>query len=183
MKLKRTKPCIQQVMSLVRSSRWHEIKTINDRHINTKELQLFYNVRDELVCHMDNILLRNNLTVVPSALRRQAIEIAHEGHQGINRTKSFIRSKIWFPRVGEQVGNTIKSCIACQAATYANTSSMEPLKMSAMPEKEGDFFLRRIPFCYHWRTLTIPSCRDCQIGLSYYCDSNPRSHNSDALKS
>ena len=90
---------MRQVMSLVRSSRWHEIKTINDPDIDTKELQLFYNVRDELVCHTDNILLRNNLIVVPSALRRQAIKIAHEEHQGINRTKSFIRSKIWFPRV------------------------------------------------------------------------------------
>ncbi len=57
---------MQQVMSLVRSSRWHEIKTINDPDIDTKELQLFYNVRDELVCHTDNILLRNNLIVVPS---------------------------------------------------------------------------------------------------------------------
>ena len=34
---------MQKVMSLVRSSRWHEIKTINDPHIDMKELQLFYN--------------------------------------------------------------------------------------------------------------------------------------------
>ena len=122
---------IQTVISLVRSSRWHEIKSINDPNIDMKELQLFYNVRDELVCHTDNILLRNNLIVIPSALRPQAIAIAHEGHQGMSRTKSFIRSKIWFPRVED----TIKSCIACQTATYANTSSMEPLKMSDKPEK------------------------------------------------
>ena len=79
--------------------------------------------------------MRNNLIVIPSALRPQAIAIAHEGDQGMSRTKSFIRSKIWFPRVDEHVEDTIKSCIACQAATYANTSSMEPLKMSDMPEK------------------------------------------------
>ena len=126
---------IQTVISLVRSSRWHEIKSINDPNIDMKELQLFYNVRDELVCHTDNILLRNNLIVIPSALRPQAIAIAHEGHQGMSRTKSFIRSKIWFPRVDEHVEDTINSCIACQAATYANTSSMEPLKISDMPEK------------------------------------------------
>ena len=77
-----------------------------------KELQLFYNVRDELVCHMDNILLRNNL-VIPSVLHPQAIAIAHEGHQGLSRTKSFIGSKIWFRQVDENVEDTIKSCIAC----------------------------------------------------------------------
>ena len=120
---------IQTVLSLVCSSRWHKIKSINDPNIDMKELQLFYNVRDELVCHTDNILLRNNLIVIPSALRPPAIAIAHEGHQGMSRTKSFIRSKIWLPRVDEHVEDTIKSCIACQAATYANTSSMEPLKM------------------------------------------------------
>ena len=103
----------QTVISLVRSSRWHEIKFINDPNIDMKELQLFYNVRDELVCHMDNILLRNNLIVIPSALYPQAIAIAHEGHQGMSCTKSFIRSKIWFPRVDEHIENTIKSCIAC----------------------------------------------------------------------
>ena len=81
---------MQKVMSLVRSSRWHEIKTINDPNIDMKELQLFYNVRDELACHTNNILLRNNLIVIPSSLRCQAIDIAHEGHQGINRTKSLI---------------------------------------------------------------------------------------------
>ena len=78
-------------MSLVRSSRWHEIKTINDPNIDMKELQLFYNVRDELACHTDNTLLRNNLIIIiPSSLRCQAIDIAHEVHQGINCTKSFI---------------------------------------------------------------------------------------------
>lgn len=125
---------MQKVMSLVRSSRWHEVKTINDPNIDSAELQLFYNIKDELVCHADNVLLRNNLIVIPPALRSQAIEIAHEGHQGINRTKAFIRSKIWFPRIDDRVEDTIKSCIPCQAATYANTSSMEPLQMSAMPE-------------------------------------------------
>ena len=130
---------IQTVISLVRSSRWHEIKSINDPNIDMKELQLFYNVRDELVCHTDNTLLRNNLIVIPSALRPQAIAIAHEGHQGMSRTKSFIRSKILFPRVDEHVEDTIKSCIACQAATYANTSSMEPLlkKCQICQKKHG----------------------------------------------
>ena len=149
-------------MSLVRSSRWHEIQTINDRHINTKELQLFYNVRDELVCHMDNILLRNNLTVVPSALRRQAIEIAHEGHQGINRTKSFIRSNIWFPRVGEQVRNTIKSCKPSMPSSNVREHVLHgtstDMEMSAMPEKEGDFFLRENTFL-----LSLTNTHDTQL--------------------
>ena len=100
-----------------------------------KELQLFYNVRDELVCHTDNILLRNNLIVIPSALRSQVIAIAHEGHQGMSRTMNELHKDMVPVRVDEHVEDTIKSCIACQATKYANTSSMEPLKMSDMPKK------------------------------------------------
>ena len=154
---------MQKVMSLVRSSRWHEIKTINDPNIDMKELQLFYNVRDELACHKDNILLRNNLIVIPSSLRCQAIDIADEGHQGINRTKSFIRSKIWFPQIDEQVENIIKNCIPCQAATYANTSSMEPLKMSDMPDKA-------------WENLSVDFCGPLPTGqyLFFIIDEHSR---------
>lgn len=107
-------------------------------------------MRDELACYTDNILLRNNLIVIPSALRRQAIDVAHEGHQGINRTKSFIRSKKWLPQIDEQVENIIKNCIPCQAATYANTSTMEPLKMPDIPDKA-------------WENLSLMSVHDTQL--------------------
>ena len=117
-------------MSLVRSSRWREIKTLNDSNIDIKELQIFYKVRDELACYTGNILLRNNPIVIPSALRRQAIDIAHKGHQGINRTKSFIRSKIWIPQIDEQVENIIKTAYHAE----------HQIKMSVLTS--ADLFLR-----------------------------------------
>ena len=126
---------IQKVMYMVRTGRLYEIKTCKDQDVNQQELHLFQSVREELTCHSDGILLRNDLIVMPSKLRDQAISIAHEGHQGINRTKAFIRSKVWFPGISEKIENAVKSCLACQAATYANTTYMEPLKMSDMPDR------------------------------------------------
>ena len=33
---------------------------------------------------------------IPSSLQNRTIEIAHEGHQGIVKTKRFLREKVWF---------------------------------------------------------------------------------------
>lgn len=124
---------LQKVISFVKTSQWYDMKNLTNPDINMQELQMFYNIKDELSCYSDNILLRSNLIVIPSALHNQVIEIAHEGHQGMSRTKAFIRSKVWFPRINEKVEAAVKSCIACQASTYDNNSAKEPLQMSDMP--------------------------------------------------
>ena len=90
-------------------------------------------VSGELVSFGDNILLRDNRVVLPASLRERAIRIAHEGHQGITKTKAFLRSKIWFPGLNDQVDNAIKDCATCQSVT--NSKKIEPLHMSEMPDK------------------------------------------------
>ncbi|CAC5390144.1 unnamed protein product [Mytilus coruscus] len=57
----------------------------------------------------------------------------HEGHQGITKTKAFLRSKIWFPGLNDSVDNAIKDCAACQSVTH--TKKIELLRMSELPEK------------------------------------------------
>ncbi|XP_020911868.1 uncharacterized protein K02A2.6 [Exaiptasia diaphana] len=109
------------------------MKHLDDPDIDTQEIQMFYNIKDELTYYSDNVLLRNNLIVIPSALHSQVIDIAHEGHQGMSRTKAFIRSKVWFPRINEKAETAVKNCIACQASSYDNSSSKQPLQMSDMP--------------------------------------------------
>ena len=47
-------------------------------------------VRDELTVHSDNILLENNRIVLPKSLLQRAVNIAHEGHQGVARKNSLI---------------------------------------------------------------------------------------------
>lgn len=142
---------LQQVISFVQTSSWYKMKNLNDPDIDMQELKLFHNIKDELSCYSGNILLRNNLIVIPSSLHNQVIDIAHEGHQGINRTKAFIRSKVWFPRINEKVEAAVKSCLACQSSTYDNNSSKEPLQMSEMP-------------CGPWENLSMDFCGPLPTG-------------------
>ncbi len=63
---------------------------------------------------------------------QRAIDIAHETHSGIEKTKSLIREKIWFPQIDSRVKYTIEQCITCQAVGKPNPP--ESLRMTEMPE-------------------------------------------------
>jgi len=95
-------------------------------------LKRFRHVKDELTVGAQNLVLRGHRIVIPVSLQQRAIDIAHEQHQGISRTKSLLREKIWFPGIDDMVQNTISTCISCQAVSQADPP--EPIKLSAMPE-------------------------------------------------
>ena len=44
---------------------------------------------------VDNIILRGNRIILPVKLRNKAIELAHEDHAGMTKTKQRIRSTLW----------------------------------------------------------------------------------------
>ncbi|XP_021378396.1 uncharacterized protein LOC110466305 [Mizuhopecten yessoensis] len=79
-----------------------------------EKLTAFKSVQDELTVQSDNILLRDHRIILPASLRDRAIRIAHEGHQGMAKTKSFIRSKIWFPGIDSKVETAVRDCMPCQ---------------------------------------------------------------------
>lgn len=56
----------------------------------------FYSIRTAISVHQD-VLLYNNRIIIPSSLRTLVISLAHEGHQGVVRTKQRLRAKVWWP--------------------------------------------------------------------------------------
>ena len=63
--------------------------------------EYYNNVRDELTLTDDNILLRGKNVVIPASLIHQVVALAHQGHQGIVKTKELLRSKVWFPQMND----------------------------------------------------------------------------------
>ena len=130
---------LQRLAQSVRSGKWDF-----SGEVNAKELKLFHKVHDELTIHSDsNIILRGTRIVIPSALRKRAMELAHEGHQGLVKTKQLIREKVWFPGIDKEVKQVIDYCTPCQA----NTSSLcpSPLQMSELPPEP-------------WHTVHVDFC-------------------------
>ena len=44
---------------------------------------------------MGQLVMRGNKVVIPEKLWNQTIQLGHEGHQGMVRTKSRLREKVW----------------------------------------------------------------------------------------
>ena len=51
------------------------------------------------------IVLRGTRIVVPQAARQQTLMLAHEGHQGIVKTKQRLRTKVWWPGIDHKAEN------------------------------------------------------------------------------
>ena len=84
-------------------------------------------------------LPRRYLTL-PDTGDETAIALAHEGHQGLVKTKKLLREKVWFPGIDKQI---INRCVACQANGPENRP--DPLQMSPLPPEP-------------WHTVHVDFC-------------------------
>ena len=88
-------------------------------------------VRDELWI-MEQLVLRGNKVVLPEKLWNQTIQLAHEGHQGMVRTKSRLREKGWWPNLDKQVEKLITACYPCQLV--GPRPNPEPIRSTPLPQ-------------------------------------------------
>ncbi len=99
--------------------------------------------KDEYTIGKGNVILRGTRIVIPKSLQRKAIDIAHESHQGLSKTKALLREKVWFPGIDDMVKKTIDACLACQAV--GQSPPPEPIQPSDMPT--GPWEKLHIDFC------------------------------------
>jgi len=114
------------------------------------DIQQFFKVRHELSTSQ-GLLLRGTRIVMPKCLRLQTLSLAHEGHQGIVRTKQLLRQKVWWPGMDTEAETLIKACIPCQSTMPP--PSPEPLHPSTMPSKP-------------WQSIHIDLCGPFPTGES-----------------
>ena len=69
--------------------------------------------------------------MLPQSLVKEALAIAHGGHMGVQKTKQYLRSGLWFPKMDSEVESMVRRCIACQAVT--SSTRREPLRMTPLP--------------------------------------------------
>ncbi len=133
---------LQELVKIIREQLWDSKKAFNGD--NGNELRKYINFQDELTINDDtDIVLRGSRIVIPSSLRNRAISIAHEGHQGLVKTKQLIREKILFPGIDKTVKDMIGSCIACQANSNPNPPT--PLKTNELPPEP--WYTIHLDFC------------------------------------
>ena len=72
--------------------------------------------RNELAS-IGHVGLRGTRIVIPRELQQRVLELAHEGHQGIVKTKERLRSKVWWSGLDKQAEKKCKHCYGCQLTT------------------------------------------------------------------
>ena len=102
-------PTLQAVISAVKSGVWHKAPDT----VSLSELSRYEKIKEQLTC-TETLLLKSDRIVVPAALQEQIVDIAHESHLAIVKTKALLREKVWFPCMDKMVENKIKSCLPCQ---------------------------------------------------------------------
>ncbi len=145
---------LEQYVNLVMASKNMKAMTLDDVKLETQEdevlqkimhavttqqtlgkeleVQAYASVMSELSV-IDGVLLRGERLVVPRKLQEKVVQIAHEGHQGITKTKRYLRSRLWFPGMDTMTERIVRGCMLCQVAT-PQTSRM-PLNMTPLPNE------------------------------------------------
>ncbi|KAK3711382.1 hypothetical protein QZH41_003258, partial [Actinostola sp. cb2023] len=123
---------LQRVIECIRNGSWYK-KDAQDLRLDNRAFNSYQMVKDELSVNAEgNLVLRGTKIVMPDSLQNRSVDIAHEGHQGMVKTKALIREKVWFPFIDTLIEDKINSCLACQSTTKRNIR--EPLQMSKLPD-------------------------------------------------
>ena len=105
-----------------------------------EDLAQFKQIFHELA-YTQGVVMRGDRLFIPKtepepgqgSLRTRAVELAHEGHLGVEKSKRLLRACIWFPGMDALVEEKVASCVACQASVYR--PNRDPLCPSKLPER------------------------------------------------
>ncbi|XP_015749500.1 PREDICTED: uncharacterized protein K02A2.6-like [Acropora digitifera] len=115
---------LQNLARVITNQRWHEVG---------KDVSQYQQIKLELSIS-NGVILRGTRIVVPEKVQSQMVMLAHSGHQGIVKTKRFLRDSVWFPGIDKKVEELVKGCVPCQATNHDPKPASESLQMSPLPQ-------------------------------------------------
>ncbi len=122
---------LQAVLNAIETGNWYE--GAQRSGVDIAVFAAWQKVKDELTAGVSpQVILRGTRIAVPSKLQERVVNLAREGHQGVVKTKSLLREKVWFPGIDKMVEKKVQSCCACLVSTPE--SKREPLSMSPLPK-------------------------------------------------
>lgn len=119
-------PLLSEVKSLLLADK----RPSSFDHATKKRLHAYINVWDQLSIGK-GVILKSEKIVLPGSLFNAAVRLSHSGHLGIQKSKQYLRSSLWFPGMDALVEQQVKACIPCQAAVPLQCK--QPLQMSELP--------------------------------------------------
>ena len=107
----------------------------------------------------NGLVLYKNKIVIPTSLQHTVMNLAHEGHQGIVRTKQRLRTKVWWPNMSCDIENFISTCHSCQVVS----SSQLPTSLQMTPIPSSSWLMIGCDLCG-----PFPSGEHLLVCVDYY---------------
>ena len=104
-------PCLIQLSKMIKSG--------NFNPDSNAKVRKFSKIFKELTLTSKGYILRDQRLVLPESMYIDVIKLAHEGHQGLRKTKELLRSKVWFPNMDSLTKEYYDQC-SCQ---FENSNS------------------------------------------------------------
>lgn len=126
----------------------------------------FYHVQTELA-ELDEVLIRGtHQDVIPMTLQQQLIQLGHDTHQGMVRTKQRHRELYWWPGMDSDVEVAIKSCTTSSQHDKTAITRTAPLQPVPLPNAAWEKLAMDIVGPFHsapldcrlpsrWWTITV----------------------------
>ncbi|KAI8506223.1 hypothetical protein Bbelb_156500 [Branchiostoma belcheri] len=92
----------------------------------------YWNHRDELTVH-DDVIFKGQKILVPRSMRKEMLDILHEGHLGQEKTKARARDILFWPGLNAQIGERIQRCAVCQE--HRSSHVKEPMTPHPIPQR------------------------------------------------
>ena len=97
----------------------NEWKSMDKKQYDVETLKLlkqYQKFKELLTVNIQyDIILKDHRIVLPTIFHRTAVKLAHVGHQGVQKTKALMRSKVFFIGMDKAIEDEINNCIACQS--------------------------------------------------------------------
>ena len=104
----------------------------------TADLLPFYKLRNELAVDRGCLVRDDGRVVVPTALQKQALQQAHQGHPGIVRMKRLLRQGLYWPGMGQAAAHHVKNCIPCQLSDKSTPKDPCQHRSIPAPSRPGE---------------------------------------------
>ena len=86
----------------------------------------------EEISTQNGLLYRGTRVIIPSSIRAEMLDRAHRSHMGIQYTLNTAREIMFWPKMHNDITETVQKCSTCQESQPANQP--EPLMTSPLPK-------------------------------------------------
>uniref|UniRef100_A0A3B3T9U7 Gypsy retrotransposon integrase-like protein 1 n=1 Tax=Paramormyrops kingsleyae TaxID=1676925 RepID=A0A3B3T9U7_9TELE len=125
----------------------------------------FHRLQTELAVVDGYVIRGTHRVIIPAELQSKFVQLAHDTHQGMVRTKQRLRELYWWPGMDCQVEEAIKSCITCGQHDKTAVTHAAPLMPVPTPSAAWDKVAIDIVGPFH---DAVQECRFAVTLIDYY---------------